>query len=435
MITLRDYQIEASTKANQSLRDYKIAYFCFETRTGKTITAFETIRKYGSKNVLFVTKLKAIKSVESDYENYKTWFECKVINYDSLHKVQGCFDLVVCDEAHGLGAFPKANKRVKEVMRLTLGLPIIYLSATPTPESYSQLYFQFYISSNSPFMGDKNFYKWAHKFVDIKKKYLYNRELNDYSHARIADIEPLVKHLFFTQTQVDSGFEQTITEQIITVPMSELQKTMIEKLLKDRIVTGKSGAVILGDTAVKLMSKIHQLCSGTVKDEEGNGHILSYNKANLIKERFAGQRIAIYYKFKAEFEMLKTTFPDYTESPEEFQAGIKQPFLGQFLSAREGIRLDKADSIIFVNLDYAYLSFEQARNRIVSNERTKKAVLYWIFSEGGIETKIHAMVCKKKDYTLYYFKKQFDVGKFISGQDNQAENQGRLVLYPVAADE
>ena len=39
-----------------------------QTRTGKTLTALTAAENYGAKNVLFVTKKKAIDSIVSDYE-------------------------------------------------------------------------------------------------------------------------------------------------------------------------------------------------------------------------------------------------------------------------------------------------------------------------------------------------------------------------------
>lgn len=412
---LRDYQIAISDQAAECLRENNIAYLSMETRTGKTITAFETIRKIGAKKVLFVTKKKAIESVKRDHVNYAGSFECDVINYESVSKMPQGYDLVVCDEAHSLGAFPKPAKRVKDLMKYTKGLPIIYLSATPTPESYSQIYHQFYVSSFSPFAAYRNFYKWAHEFVRIKKKYLYNRELNDYSDADQDKIEQFTKKLFFTQTQTDSGFSETIVENFLYAPMTDGQKMLIDRLTKDRVYEGRNGVVILADTAVKAQSKVHQICSGTVKDENGLGHIISFNKAKVIREKFSGKKIAVFYKFQAEFEMLKKEFSNWTDSPEKFQmADTDCVFLGQFQSAREGIRLDTADAIVFFNIDFSYLSYAQARNRIVSKERTKPAPLYWVFSEGGIEAKIYKVVCKKKDYTLRHFKRDFDVRSAVS---------------------
>ena len=60
--------------------------------------------KLGVKNLLFVTKKKAISSISADYKKLNPNYTLTVINYESLHKVEGVFDLMVLDEAHTLGS-------------------------------------------------------------------------------------------------------------------------------------------------------------------------------------------------------------------------------------------------------------------------------------------------------------------------------------------
>lgn len=408
-MTLRDYQIDISDKAAVCLYQRGLVYLAMETRTGKTITAFEIAKKSGAKKVLFVTKKKAIASVQADYSHYDDCFSCVIINYESVDKFKDNYDLVIIDEAHSTGAFPKPSKRAKTLKEMAKNLPIIYLSGTPTPEGWSQLYHQLWISSYSPFKDYRNFYAWAKDYVVVKPKYVYNRQLNDYSGAISEKIEPIFSQIRFTQTQTGAGFTEAITEQVLKVPMSDVQQKIIKRLIKDRIVEGQSGRVILGDTAVKIMSKTHQLCSGTVKTEDGSFVIISDKKAQYIKQYFSGRRVAVFYKFQAEFEMLKTVLPSWTDSPEDFQGGKADVFLGQFQSAREGIRLDTAEAIVFITPDFSALSYLQAKDRIVSKERKTQAVLYWVFSIGGIEEKIYQRIIKKKDYTLAHFKHDFDV--------------------------
>ena len=67
---LRDYQIELSQKGAEILTRLQIVYYCMEVRTGKTLTALNTIKLAGYKNALFLTKKKAIKSIEKDYEDF-----------------------------------------------------------------------------------------------------------------------------------------------------------------------------------------------------------------------------------------------------------------------------------------------------------------------------------------------------------------------------
>ncbi len=57
---------------------------------------------------------------------------------------------------------------------------------------------------------------------------------------------------------------------------------------------------VLADTSVKLMQKLHQAFSGTIIVDEPKveARVYDYTKAEYIRDRFAGQKIAIFYKFK-----------------------------------------------------------------------------------------------------------------------------------------
>ena len=58
-----------------------------ECRTGKTLTALFAADKFNAKSVLFITKLKAIPSVKSDYIALQPSFKLEVVNFESSHKV------------------------------------------------------------------------------------------------------------------------------------------------------------------------------------------------------------------------------------------------------------------------------------------------------------------------------------------------------------
>ena len=400
-VTLREYQKEIVSKGIKILEKHKIVYLSMEVRTGKTLTALSIANGY--KSVLFVTKKKAISSIQSDYNLLSPNYEIVIINYESIHKIEGDFDLVIVDEAHGLGAFPKASNRVLNLFKKCKNKPIIYLSGTPTPESYSQIFHQFKISSYSPFKQYTTFYKWANHYVNIDRKMIAGNYVNDYSNANKEKIDEHCKKLFISYTQKEAGFNQTINERILKVKMSQTTKKIIKKLIKHEVVQGEN-EVILADTPVKMQQKIHQLSSGTIKFESGNFKVIDYSKCEYIKDNFKGQKIAIFYKFKAEFEALKETFPLWTNDIEEFNSNKESVFLTQILSGREGINLSVADSLIFYNIDFSATSYFQARDRLTSKTRTKENNVFWLFSIGGIENKIYKCVKNKEDYTLNHFR-------------------------------
>src|SRR5690554_797890 len=126
---LRNYQKQIVSQGVDILKKYKIFILLAEMRVGKTITAMEVARQYGARKVLFVTKKKAIRSIESDYETMNPGFDITVINFESIHRIKNKgFDLVIIDEFHNLSAFPKPSKRTKKTKEYVGDLPVIMLS-------------------------------------------------------------------------------------------------------------------------------------------------------------------------------------------------------------------------------------------------------------------------------------------------------------------
>ena len=403
---LRNYQKELANKGVTILTVHGIVYLAMEVRTGKTLTALEIANLYGSKNVLFITKKKAIKSIEKDYKDFGYTFNLTVINNESLHLLHGEYDLLISDEHHRNGAFPKPNKVTQLIKQKYANLPMIFLSGTPHPESYSQIFHQFWISNNTPFGYYSNFYKWAKDFVIEKKKYLGYANVNDYSQAKMEIIKPIIEKYFIRFTQKEAGFETSVNENILYCDMLDITYNVAKQLKKDKVVQGVF-ETILADTGVKEMSKLHQIFSGTVKFESGKSVILDYSKGFFIKDKFEGQKIAIFYKIKQEYNLLKEVFGDLlTDDLSEFDNSNKNIAL-QIVSGREGISLAKAKYLVYFNIDFSAVSYWQSRDRLTTMERTANDV-YWIFSKGGIESKIYKAVSNKKDFTLSVFKKTYN---------------------------
>ena len=408
MIKLRDYQQKLVDEGYTKLINHNLVYLSMEVRTGKTLTALSLANKFSNDNVLFVTKKKAIKSIENDFELLKPNYQLTVINYESLHKVKGEFQTIVIDEAHSIGTYPKPSKRYKDLKAIVKVNPyvrLILLSGTPSPESYSQLFHQFRLSDiYSPFKEYSNFYKWAKDYVNVVQRDLGYSKVNDYSGAYKDKIMDKLNDYFISFTQSEAGFNQRVNEHILEVEMNPYTYKVVKDLKKNLVVEGKN-ETILADTSVKLQNKIHQLCSGTIKFESGNSMIIDSSKGEFIKDYFKGKKIAIFYIFKEEFNLLKKIFTNFTESPEEFNQSNDKVFLGQVRSSREGVNLSTADCLIYYNIEFSALSYIQGKDRMTSKERTKENDVYFIFSKGGIEKEIYKRVSNKLDFTNSYFRK------------------------------
>lgn len=402
----RDYQINIIDKACEVLKVNRFVYLAMEVRTGKTLTSLGIADKLKLKNVLFVTKKKAISSIESDAEKLNADFFLHTINYESLHKIPSDvkWDLVVLDEAHSMGAFPKPSKRARDVRAIIIknNPNVILLSGTPTPESYSQMYHQVYALPNNPFREYVSFYKFSYKFVTITEKIINSLRIRDYSKG-LPSIMEAMKPYVISFSQKDAGFKVRTKENVLRVNMKDSTYSLAKRLQKNLVVEGKD-EVILADTPVKLMMKLHQIYSGTVKFEGGNSIVLDYSKAEFIRERFRKMKVGIFYKFKEELNALKHVYgDDLTTELSVFEDTDKSIAL-QIVSGREGISLRQAKCLVYYNIDFSATSYWQSKDRMTTKERLENDV-YWVFANKGIEDKIYKAVTKKKDYTLSHFKK------------------------------
>jgi len=240
MYELRQHQVKKSNELLNVLKQYNIAYLAGMVRSGKTLTALKCSEMFGVNSILFVTKKKAISSIESDHKNFGFTYKLTCINYESLHKIESNnFDLVIYDEAHSLGAMPKKSKCTKLAKQKFYNIPCILMSGTPSTETYSQLYHQFYVSKYSPFKQYTTFYKWAKVFVNKKELRLPTHTVIDYSDAKVKEIDKVIKPYIVTMTQADAGFDVNITEHILKVETPKQIKSLAKRLLRIKLLKAK----------------------------------------------------------------------------------------------------------------------------------------------------------------------------------------------------
>lgn len=417
MFSLYPYQIDNSKKAYEALKKHHIAFCCMEVRTGKTATSMNAAKLYGAKKVLFVTTKKAISSIKKDYKNFgfEDAFHLEVINYESIHKIEDDdFDLFILDESHKLGAFPSPSAKVKVIKEMALDLPIIYLTGTPTPESFSQIFYQLHVSSYSPFKDHKNFYSW------VKSGYVHppyerkigHRTIPDYSRADKDKISEKIAPFLVTFTQEEAGFKQFPNEIFHNVKMKPFMQQIANYIAKDKYFSLNS-LTVTAETAASEKNKIHQLCGGSIIDDEGKGRILDESKILYIKSMFKSQKIAIIYTYKAEFEIIKKHFPNWTNDPDEFNENRDRVFVSQYKSCREGINISTGDCLIMYNTDFSALSYLQIIARMQTKDRVKPIYIHWIFSNIEIgknnlklnyDKYIYDTVKNKKRFTTYYYR-------------------------------
>lgn len=347
--------------------------------------------------------------------------------------------------AHNCGAIPKPGKYTRMFRDRFGDKPMIFLSGTPHPETILNIFHQLWVlKERNPFKSN-SFYRWFDSWGFVKKQFDngyglvnnyqnteeviykfwgkekqklskqdpdYQNKLNDILRKQDIDIErqrestqrleAFIDPYLVKTTQKDAGFETQINEVLHYVNMNPETYKLMRRLKKDLIIRGKE-EVVLADTAAKLMGKLHQMSSGTVIFESGNSMILDTSKLDFIVNNFAHMRMGIFYKFKAEAEMLKQIFgDDITESLPDFDDGKSKHIMGQFLSMREGISLRNADVLIILTPDFSATTYFQARDRLTFKGRKDNNV-HWILSDMGIDKDVFKSVMNKKTFTTSVF--------------------------------
>jgi hypothetical protein len=413
---LRAYQATAVDELVTIMKRYNLAYLAAMVRTGKNYMSFETAKRLGWKRVCFITKKSAFDGVKSDYAKWDHRFTTfDVFNFESSHKIHPIYDGFIIDEAHCIGAFPKPGKQCKDIHKLifTKKSPCLLMSGTPSPETPSQLFHQLWVSPYTPFQGyghrSGEFYGWAKEYVKIEKKYVNGFMLNDYKKADKAKIDEVLKHYMVNVSQQDAGFTSYVEEEIFWVDIrKELYQLM--KVLKDhKIYRMKSGDYIVADTPARLQQCFHQISSGTIiTGEEGSKkyHVLDESKAHFIKKQFAGKKIAIYYHFISEGDVLRRLFPNHTDNAELFNQRNDLIYIKQMISGSMGVNLSTTDWLVMYNIGFSAKTYWQVRARMQTMDRTKASKLAWIFSRNGIEPHVLSALQDKKEFTTDYFQRK-----------------------------
>lgn len=405
------HQESISNKALDILRKNLIVYLAMEERTGKTLTSILTYEKSKCKNILVVTKKKAIAGWEDTFKAYgfvynkvlkcwesKTGKKYLVINYESLHLVKFDNDACIIDEAHSnLGAYPKIGKIWKLTYNFTRGRPIIFMSATPSAQTYSQLYHQLKLSSWTPWIKYPTFYSW-HKVYGIEKIiFLAGRQLKQYNEVKNDLVLEDVKHLFISYKRQELGFEHEPKDILHYIELSAKTKSYYNELLKHNVLE-INGEFIVADTPMSLRTKLHQLEGATIKykvDDIDKNIIFDTNeKIEYIKNKWGDSKdLVIFYQYIAEKKLLEAKF--------------KNSIILQGTSFAEGVDLSMYKTCVVYSMDFSTAKYTQRRARQCNMKREEPIDFHFLLCKDAISEQVYNTVAvNKSNFVDTYFNKK-----------------------------
>jgi len=385
------HQLEIADEAYEIIKKHGLVYLSMEERTGKTLTAILVCEMSKAENILIITKKKALDGWDDTMRSYNITKSYTSINYDSIHKLKGkTFDLVILDEAHSnLSAYPKLGERAKAVMQITYNLPIIYLSATPSAQTYAQLFHQFAMTKYSPFAKYKTFYRWFDDYGIIETMFLHGRQVKKYNKTK--DFMSEISHLFISYTRKELGFQHEPNDIIHFIELSESTKLVYNELNKKEMI---SDFDYIADTPMKLMVGLHQLEGSTLKCENRDIFLNSNEKIKYIEDTWCDSNdLVIFYHYKAEEKLLKSVFKNAT--------------VLQATSFAEGVDLHKYKTLVIYSMDFSTARYSQRRARQCNMNRKEPIDVHYLLVKNGISETVYTTVAiNKKNFINSYFTKK-----------------------------
>jgi len=402
IIKLYDHQKQMIKDARPILEEFNLVCIAAETRTGKSLATIFLL-KDDYKKILVLTKKKAIDSWNSDL-NLAAAKNFTVINYESIHKLENSFyDVIVLDESHSIGSYPKPSKRAAQVKEIAEDKKIVYLSATPSAETFSQLFHQFWISSYSPFF-ENNFYSWYRFYGEDDSIMIQGRMMKQYKAAKQDLIMQDINHLIVSMTKKKANFEVLVDEQIHMIEVNPNYLESIKHLKRHRIVRVDDHDVV-AETAPGLMNKLHQLSGGTIKINNRLSLITSDHKVEYIKSCLGSdKKIVVLCNYIKERELLLSRLENSTDDVDEFKNEDYQYFVGHIKTFSEGVDFSYADSMIIYSLNFSATTYLQSKERLANKKRVKPIVVHYLFTKDTVDEYIYKAVSSKMNFTSKYYK-------------------------------
>ncbi len=388
-------------QARLILDKFNIVYIAAQTRTGKTLASIFLL-KNDYKNILVVTKKKAISSWLSDLELSNT-SNFEVINYESIHKLKKKdFDVIILDESHSIGSYPKPSIRAKNIKEIAKDKKIVYLSATPSAETYSQIFHQFWISSFSPF-SESNFYKWYKNYGQDDCIMIQGRIRKRYKKIYVDVIMDKIKHLMVSMTKIEAEFDILVQEQIhlIQAPNHLIQAIKYFEKYKSLTIANYK---IQADIPSSIINKTHQLSGGTIKIDEQISIFISLHKVNYLLNHFQDDnKIVVLCNYVKERELLLKKLPNSTHNVDKFKNESYKYFVGHIKTFSEGVDFSYASCMIIYSLNFSATTYLQSKERLANKKRTKAIVVHYLFTKDTLDEYIYKAVTNKINFTSRYY--------------------------------
>ena len=434
MITLMKHQEKAVAEITATLEDKKICLLSGECRSGKSFTALEVANRVGG-DVLFITKKKAMASVEADALALGMTCRLTTINYESIHKVEVTkWSLIVCDEAHS--SITKRGKPSSTYLKVQThfmqsGAMALMMSGTLFPETYAQAYPIVAVTCRGPWLQFRDFYSWWNQAGHYKtkasggygiagatKRIRAGMTAPDYDQVNEAKILNDIKPFMVKMTRLDAGFDVVKSEVKAFSYRNDKMEHITKNIMKDGYIQvmdtqGIHRECVYEGPAQRLQGA-HMLTGGTLIDEAGEAFVLNdryspvyrWGACRAFIQDHGGKQFAIMTTYIHErIYLLELWGDEATDDYEAFKAGGFRYWVCSLMKHSMGFDLSWMDGCqILYSIPWSGSHWAQVGDRQLKHDRTEKAVVGVPLMIGGLDNYVYKGVTEKGRFNASIYK-------------------------------
>ena len=344
-------------------------------------------------------------ALEKDADVYIISRDCLawLVDYYQQKRNGWPFDMLVIDELSGF-----KNSQTKRFRAIRKTLPctkrVVGLTGTPSPNGLIDLWAQIYLLDRGERLGRTlGFYREKY-FRPGKRNGFVVYQWEPVRGAQEA-IEDKLRDLCLSMSAEDYLQLPDFRTVIYPVKLSEKVLRKYRKMERELLID-VDGQTVDAVNAAALTTKLLQISSGAIYDENGDVAVLHEDKLDAldeIVESASGENVIVFYAYRHELERLKKRYPEAVDVKDKdaisrWKKGEISMLLAHPASAGHGLNLQSGGHIsiwygLTTNLEY----YQQANKRLHRQGQTRPVVNYVLLSRGTYdETVYHKIIMSKE---------------------------------------
>ena len=321
------------------------------------------------------------------------------------------FDTLIVDE---VGAFKHAtSQRSKALAKITRYFDFRHvMNGTPTPNSVTDLWHQMFLLDNGARLG-ASFFKFRStvcvpRQVGPSANMLRWEDLPGANEAVSKLVEDImIRHKFEDCIDIPPNHAYSVD---YTLTPTQLKNYLQMEKAQLAVIKGQAVSAV---NAAAVATKLLQISSGAVYDEEGNYHIVDYDRYGMVID-IAEQRqhTIVFFLWQHQKDLLvaeaqkrglsycvidgSVNDTQRNENVEYFEKGMYRICFAHPQSAAHGLTLVKGTATIWASPTYNLEHYQQGLRRIYRAGQTQPTETITLVAEDTIESRVWETLATKK---------------------------------------